>query len=823
MQKAMSCGYERNLMSTRIQVEARPTTFLVLALSLIFLFTCSKCAKAHGTFCKLQLVEAPNMIIDPSCNSCDQGEVQLLFRNDNHNVVDLLVEVGERTSSDTHKPLWKYSQITATDPVNGPALTQVLPGQFVRLTVKLYGLVEEGEWDVQILNWGTDVGAFHVIRGHRPFNVTLDVPEADHTPLIVERGKPITLPVKNQDATTYDTEWKLTIEGLSELSVDRPLPAGGRNIVVFDPDSRWYPEAGRADRLEYLLKDKIVDGNLTATLHHPKSENSRNEPTKIFPLKVHLSYYSDSSRNWHKAEFIFLILISGALISMFLNSYIPNQSRRRTLKDILKSLESDIRELPMELSSRLRVLVSVERKRLAEALNSTWSINSDFTRITDEISKALGTLQSRVQLSQQMGQLRTQFDTLCGQSVVPSVLEDVEAKFEDAVESLTQLQFGALEVAGVQGIFKDIGELLRRLESFRTRDQVDPSLSTRLAARIADLQQAVPGAPGESLVFGKLAESLGPLFAELRSFDRNEIKPDQYAHLDQVLYKLELLREFANAERLLQNASSSTDILEQEALFLSDLRHTSWISFQWARLRVRETQEGFFRGDIYRQITGSTQRIKEKPSVDTRTSALFLNLQTVFKNSLSIVHGKDRSSATPPVEPKTIESSLGAVLEISSSEPQAYQGVQLRVELANEALDHATVRDEVNPEWDFGHDDLTPEHGWSITHYFPKKGDYSVRVSFTDRSFGPIVDPKTNEPVYLQRNVKVGYAAKDTPVIRTATKLGFARLFIALVPVILALYSGASDQLSKLDVIPGIIAVFLLGFSSDQVKNLLTK
>lgn len=33
--------------------------------------------------------------------------------------------------------------------------------------------------------------------------------------------------------------------------------------------------------------------------------------------------------------------------------------------------------------------------------------------------------------------------------------------------------------------------------------------------------------------------------------------------------------------------------------------------------------------------------------------------------------------------------------------------------------------------------------------------------------------------------------------------------------------SGVNEQLAKLDVIPGIFAVFLLGFSSDQVKNLL--
>lgn len=48
-------------------------------------------------------------------------------------------------------------------------------------------------------------------------------------------------------------------------------------------------------------------------------------------------------------------------------------------------------------------------------------------------------------------------------------------------------------------------------------------------------------------------------------------------------------------------------------------------------------------------------------------------------------------------------------------------------------------------------------------------------------------------------------------------------LLVALVPVLLALYVGAIDQLNKLDPIPGLIAIFMAGFTSDQVKNLLTQ
>jgi hypothetical protein len=48
-----------------------------------------------------------------------------------------------------------------------------------------------------------------------------------------------------------------------------------------------------------------------------------------------------------------------------------------------------------------------------------------------------------------------------------------------------------------------------------------------------------------------------------------------------------------------------------------------------------------------------------------------------------------------------------------------------------------------------------------------------------------------------------------------------ARLSLALVPAVLALVTGAKDQLLKMDLFPALCAVFLAGFGSDQVKNLL--
>ncbi len=46
---------------------------------------------------------------------------------------------------------------------------------------------------------------------------------------------------------------------------------------------------------------------------------------------------------------------------------------------------------------------------------------------------------------------------------------------------------------------------------------------------------------------------------------------------------------------------------------------------------------------------------------------------------------------------------------------------------------------------------------------------------------------------------------------------------MALVIALFGLIAGAKEQLLKLDLLPALLAVFLVGFGADQVKNLLTQ
>jgi hypothetical protein len=45
------------------------------------------------------------------------------------------------------------------------------------------------------------------------------------------------------------------------------------------------------------------------------------------------------------------------------------------------------------------------------------------------------------------------------------------------------------------------------------------------------------------------------------------------------------------------------------------------------------------------------------------------------------------------------------------------------------------------------------------------------------------------------------------------------KLGAALLIAVLGLAAGAGDQIAKLDVLPAVAAVFLLGFGADTIKN----
>src|SRR5262249_14320482 len=96
-----------------------------------------------------------------------------------------------------------------------------------------------------------------------------------------------------------------------------------------------------------------------------------------------------------------------------------------------------------------------------------------------------------------------------------------------------------------------------------------------------------------------------------------------------------------------------------------------------------------------------------------------------------------------------------------------------------------------------------------------------VKATFRDMSGAQPADPEAKTVLSVEREVDVRPRIVSRAIgERSSTEL--MKLCAALLIAVFGLVAGAQDQLVKLDILPGIVAVFLVGFGADTIKNLLT-
>ena len=154
-------------------------------------------------------------------------------------------------------------------------------------------------------------------------------------------------------------------------------------------------------------------------------------------------------------------------------------------------------------------------------------------------------------------------------------------------------------------------------------------------------------------------------------------------------------------------------------------------------------------------------------------------------------------------------------ITLSQGGPRIYSPVIFVVQFPDHRLDTADALDAIDCRWDFGHGGLQ-ESGWQVAHFFPEPpGTYEVKATFWQGG-QQITDPQG--PVVLGQSITTQpLASEDSP--RTQAEL--VQLGIALLIALLGLLAGATEQLQKLDFLAAAVAVFLLGFGADSIKNAL--
>lgn len=148
---------------------------------------------------------------------------------------------------------------------------------------------------------------------------------------------------------------------------------------------------------------------------------------------------------------------------------------------------------------------------------------------------------------------------------------------------------------------------------------------------------------------------------------------------------------------------------------------------------------------------------------------------------------------------------------VSPACADAWQPATFRIEFQDEALNTHAARFGVTCEWNFG--DGYREIGWEVAHYFRAARDYTVTARLLK---GSTELGKASTVMAVNKP-----ADEQKQVLGNQTWLDVTHLAVMLGLAIIALLAGAKDQIANVDLLPGLIAVFTLGFSADQVKNVL--
>jgi hypothetical protein len=149
--------------------------------------------------------------------------------------------------------------------------------------------------------------------------------------------------------------------------------------------------------------------------------------------------------------------------------------------------------------------------------------------------------------------------------------------------------------------------------------------------------------------------------------------------------------------------------------------------------------------------------------------------------------------------------------------------IMMRLMFNKSRYNRAAAKRRVECTWSFDHDNLT-EKGWEVYHYFPQPRpdseakdpvvpSYRVEVTFkdTDQVVIPTPSPITKEVMVS--------AARPEKSSHFAVEM--QRWAVGFLVALLGLFAGAQDKILSLDTAGAIVAVFVLGFGIDMVKNLL--
>ncbi|MEK6371514.1 MAG: hypothetical protein AABO58_02355 [Acidobacteriota bacterium] len=728
------------------------------------------------------------LAVDPQTNT---ASASILIANSGPDAVDLLIMADDftpegSTEGMSAKVLFGINGETPSKPEFQQKLAK---NERLRIRMDVSNLWQAGVSRSRLMNHAQKIGDIVAVKSQFPFNVgPLGWKGDTPFPLRFEQGSAPLVILKNDDLQSYDVDWSVTSSGLPGKKSARPVHVGGQSTEVIQvPEGGWLP--GKYN-ISALLNDVESDGLLKLVATDQKGE--RRWKSRDIPLRIQRSYWSAVQRSFLTFLLLALLVSAGGIASLLVTHWMPNRLRRITVRELIESTSTKIRALTNMVYSSLRVGVRVERTRLLQRLHSRSAISPDFAALAKACEASAHRLIHEIEMLERVDQLMRQIETNWPSAGVhgPTLLRRACVVLYDAQATLERPEVNDAEVAAADALIQQAATTIDNAET------LDEAATKFVSARLTELKALLkePGRLGCKASLKEILDSV-PGLKDGLEFDVANLASSHFSDIDTTSTKLDLVARFVETWELLKDDAAKEDSKNK---FIEALRRTGFTDFRRAEALTEQVREEVFVEDVKREIEAG------------RVSIVF--------------------------EPQS---------------PKVNQAVSFRIDFRNTKINNAAARNAIVYEWEFDHATApeeepgivrrsarwirdrwrkfagytpspVPRQKWrekalAVSHYFPAAETFTVMARFFDEDGEPLKNEK-GDAVVSERIWVAG--AKRRPW-GERTKIEALRLIIVLLITVAGLLIGARDELAKLDLIPGLIAVFMIGFTADQIKNIL--
>jgi len=752
----------------------RSLTALCIKIGLLFMLPANISKAADVTI----VGDQPIVFIDGTKSS---GSVMINLRNASDKAINILLYSRNITSETTKKVISGKIQFKKLGSNSSVSLlkTSLQPDSLLMVELEVINFTDAGEAKAYLVNDKDTVATIYIINKNIPFNISLEASNPNVPEIILKKSKPALIVLKNQDAMNYLIDLSVFIPESGMLLSDSMIQCPGNSITnrSFNIPDRLF-----TSWFSSLFRDQEKQGQLILR-YRASGYVDYTLPVKMIPVKIKVQNFSDSAKYWLGSIIILLVLFTGGIASCLLNLWMPNKLKRLDLLKQLNKLAIQTHSISDYIDSDLRVGIRVERLRLAEMVNSVKAFSPEAIQILESYKSEIDTLSQRIEIIQKLDIVTHFFESFKGKAfgAPAKKMDEVKKLLNQATESMKLVLPDAISLNQAKENIRLADEKLNNMS------KEDPVFAKELSQMVIKLIEVYAGLDEKASKYTELKVKLKDLLSLLldkenaeRYKDETKISPEHYHWLSSSIESLFVLRHYINTW---EKYEDRRDILQKrEPDFIKYLNNRTWYSLDIARQFRFEFEENVFADQIKEAI---------------QKKEFYINY-------------------TPTRQPKPNER------------------VCIEVVFDNPELNLSSARNEIVCEWDFGNAGF--EKGWKISHYFRKKSETKFKTMFYDEKGKPILfAPKNTNFEETSVEAKVETSQETSVETRVElqdikekksdeqTNIEIIKFSIAFIIAIIALFTGAKEQILKLDLVSGLIAVFLLGFGADAIKNYVTK